>query len=65
MATLRLILGLVFADAGRPAGDVGLFFGAFVAARWGVDAEGKSLEEIAPPLTSYDEQGNETTKVPV
>lgn len=42
-----------------------MLFGAFVAARWGVDAEGKSLEEIAPPLTSYDEQGNETTKLPV
>ncbi|WP_288799163.1 MFS transporter [uncultured Arsenicicoccus sp.] len=42
-----------------------MLFGAFVAAKWGVDAEGKSLEEIAPPLTSYDEQGNETTKLPV
>ena len=42
-----------------------MLVGALVAAVWGVDAEGKSLEEIAPPLTSYDEQGNETTKLPV
>ena len=31
----------------------------------GVDAEGKSLEEIAPPLTEHDEQGNQITKLPV
>lgn len=42
-----------------------MLFGALVAAVWGVDAEGKSLEEIAPPLTSYDEDGNETVHIPV
>ncbi|QKE85818.1 MFS transporter [Arthrobacter sp. NEB 688] len=42
-----------------------MLVGALVAHVWGVDAEGKSLEEIAPPLTSYDEQGNETVKLPV
>lgn len=44
---------------------VGALVGALVAAVWGVDAEGKSLEEIAPPLTSYDEHGNETVHLPV
>ena len=29
------------------------------------DAEGKALEDIAPPLSSYDEQGNQLTKLPV
>ncbi len=42
-----------------------MLLGALVAAVWGVDAENKSLEEIAPPLTSYDEQGNETVHLPV
>jgi MFS family permease len=42
-----------------------MLVGAVVAAVWGVDAEGKSLEEIAPPLSSYDEQGNETVRLPV
>ncbi|WP_404352582.1 MFS transporter [Phycicoccus jejuensis] len=42
-----------------------MLVGALVAHVWGVDAENKSLEEIAPPLTSYDEQGNETIKLPV
>ncbi len=42
-----------------------MLLGALVAWAWGVDAEGKSLEEIAPPLTSYDEQGNETVHLPV
>lgn len=42
-----------------------MLVGALVAAVWGVDAEGKSLEEIAPPLTSYDEHGNETVNLPV
>ncbi|WP_307836049.1 MFS transporter [Phycicoccus sonneratiae] len=42
-----------------------MLIGAAVAAVWGVDAENKSLEEIAPPLTSYDEDGNETVKLPV
>lgn len=40
-------------------------FGALVAAVWGVDAENKSLEEIAPPLTTFDEDGNETVHLPV
>jgi MFS family permease len=39
--------------------------GATVAMVWGVDAEGKSLEEIAPPLTEHDEQGNVITHLPV
>ena len=42
-----------------------MLIGAAVAAVWGVDAEGKSLEEIAPPLSSFDEHGNETIKLPV
>lgn len=39
--------------------------GALVAMVWGVDAEGKSLEEIAPPLIEFDEDGNETNHIPV
>ena len=31
--------------------------------KFGVDAEGKALEEIAPPLSSYDEQGNKTLHI--
>jgi hypothetical protein len=42
-----------------------MLLGAVVAAVWGVDAEGKSLEEIAPPLTEFDEQGNQKTLLPV
>lgn len=42
-----------------------MLIGATVAAVWGVDAEGKSLEEIAPPLTEYDEDGNQITHLPV
>ncbi|AKT50398.1 MFS transporter [Arsenicicoccus sp. oral taxon 190] len=42
-----------------------MLLGGLVAMKWGVDAEGKSLEEIAPPLTSYDEHGNESTRLPV
>lgn len=42
-----------------------MLFGSLVAFKFGVDAEGKSLEEIAPPLSSYDEDGNETTRLPV
>ena len=42
-----------------------MLIGALVAVVWGVDAEGKSLEEIAPPLTEYDEQGNSITHLPV
>ena len=42
-----------------------MLLGATVAAVWGVDAEGKSLEEIAPPLTEFDEEGNQKTLLPV
>ncbi len=42
-----------------------MLFGSFVAFKFGVDAEGKALEDIAPPLSSYDEHGNELTKLPV
>ena len=42
-----------------------MVIGAVVAVVWGVDAEGKSLEEIAPPLTEHDEQGNLITHLPV
>ena len=42
-----------------------MLLGATAAAVWGVDAEGKSLEEIAPPLTEFDEHGNQVTHLPV
>ncbi|MCW2867247.1 MAG: transporter [Marmoricola sp.] len=42
-----------------------MLLGAVVAAVWGVDAEGRSLEEIAPPLTEFDDQGNQKTLLPV
>ena len=42
-----------------------MLFGGLVAFKFGVDAEGKALEEIAPPLSSYDEQGNKTLHIPV
>jgi MFS family permease len=42
-----------------------MLLGALVAAVWGVDAEGRSLEEIAPPLTEFDEEGNQKTLLPV
>jgi MFS family permease len=42
-----------------------MLIGALTAAVWGVDAEGKSLEEIAPPLTEHDEHGNQITNLPV
>ena len=42
-----------------------MLIGALVAIVWGVDAEGRSLEEIAPPLTEHDEQGNAITHLPV
>ena len=42
-----------------------MLFGGLVAFKFGVDAEGKALEDIAPPLSSYDEQGNQITKLPV
>jgi MFS family permease len=42
-----------------------MLFGGLVAFRFGIDAEGKALEDIAPPLSSYDEHGNQTTRLPV
>ena len=42
-----------------------MLIGGLVAFKFGVDAEGKSLEEIAPPLSTYDDQGNQLTKLPV
>ncbi|MEL4356543.1 MULTISPECIES: MFS transporter [unclassified Luteococcus] len=50
---------------GYVAASLIMLFGGLVAFKFGVDAEGKSLEEIAPPLSSYDEQGNETLHIPV
>ncbi|PFG68408.1 MFS transporter [Enemella evansiae] len=50
---------------GYIAASVVTLIGSLVAFRFGVDAEGKALEEIAPPLSSYDEHGNETTRLPV
>lgn len=50
---------------GYVMGSLIMLFGGLVAFKFGVDAEGKSLEEIAPPLSSYDEFGNETTRLPV
>lgn len=41
-----------------------MLIGAAVAAVWGVDAEGKSLEEIAPPLIEFDDEGNEISHLP-
>lgn len=42
-----------------------MLIGASVAVVWGVDAEGKSLEEVAPPLTEHDKEGNLITHLPV
>ena len=42
-----------------------MLFGGARGGRLGVDAEGKSLEDIAPPLTEYDEHGNQITHLPV
>ncbi len=42
-----------------------MLIGGLVAFKFGVDAEGKALEDIAPPLSTYDEQGNQLTKLPV
>ncbi|MEI2713469.1 MAG: hypothetical protein V9G04_09285 [Nocardioides sp.] len=42
-----------------------MLLGSLVAFVFGVDAENKSLEEIAPPLIEYDEDGNETSHIPV
>lgn len=50
---------------GYVLGSAVMLIGGLVAFTWGVDAEGKSLEEIAPPLSTYDEHGNETVNLPV
>ena len=50
---------------GYVGASVVMLIGGLVAFKFGVDAEGKSLEEIAPPLSTYDEQGNQLTKLPV
>jgi MFS family permease len=42
-----------------------MLFGGLVAFKFGVDAEGKALEDIAPPLSTYDEHGNALTRLPV
>ncbi len=42
-----------------------MIIGSLVAFKFGVDAEGKALEDIAPPLSSYDEQGNAISRLPV
>ena len=42
-----------------------MLFGGLVAFKFGIDAEGKALEDIAPPLSSYDEHGNQLSKLPV
>jgi MFS family permease len=42
-----------------------MLVGGLVAFKFGVDAEGKALEDIAPPLSTYDEHGNQITKLPV
>ena len=42
-----------------------MLFGGLVAFKFGIDAEGKALEDIAPLLSSYDEQGNQLTRLPV
>lgn len=50
---------------GYVGASVIMLFGGLVAFKFGVDAEGKALEDIAPPLSSYDEQGNQISKLPV
>ncbi len=42
-----------------------MLFGGLVAFKFGIDAEGKALEDIAPPLSSYDEKGNAISRLPV
>ncbi len=50
---------------GYVGASVIMLVGGLVAFRFGVDAEGKALEDIAPPLSSYDEQGHQITRLPV
>ena len=42
-----------------------MIVGGMVAFIFGVDAERKALEDIAPPLSTYDEHGNQLTRLPV
>lgn len=68
-----LIFGALIGDGtdrgplfgGYVMASVIMLFGGLVAFKFGVDAEGKALEDIAPPLSSYDEHGNQLTKLPV
>jgi MFS family permease len=50
---------------GYVGASVIMLIGGLVAFKFGVDAEGKALEDIAPPLSTYDEHGNQLTKLPV
>ena len=50
---------------GYVGASVVMLIGGLVAFKFGVDAEGKALEDIAPPLSTYDEHGNQLTKLPV
>jgi MFS family permease len=67
-----LIFGALIGDGsargplfwGYVMASVIMLFGGLVAFKFGVDAEGKALEDIAPPLSSYDENGNQLTKLP-
>jgi len=68
-----LIFGALIGDGmdrgplfwGYVMASVIMLFGGLVAFKFGVDAEGKALEDVAPPLSSYDEQGQQITKLPV
>lgn len=50
---------------GYVGASIVMLIGGLVAFKFGVDAEGKALEDIAPPLSTYDEHGNQLTKLPV
>jgi len=50
---------------GYVGASVIMLIGGLVAFKFGVDAEGKALEDIAPPLSTYDDQGNQLTRLPV
>ena len=68
-----LIFGALIGDGvergplfwGYVGASIVMLVGGLVAFKFGVDAEGKALEDIAPPLSTYDEQGNQLTKLPV
>ena len=50
---------------GYVGASVIMLIGGLVAFKFGIDAEGRALEDIAPPLSTYDEHGNQLTKLPV